>query len=329
MTPWLREHLVCPADRTPLREDGNWLISQAGRRYPVVDGIPVLLRGDVEQTAWWAQKSLDDACAIAEGSLPMPAVRPSEGDGVIDPWVQEIVAATCGIMYKPLIGRLRNYPIPELRLPPAQGDLFLELGCNWGRWLIAAARKGYTPVGIDPSLEAVLSAKRVANQLGLDIGLAVADARFLPFGSASVDVVFSYSVLQHFSKANASLALHEAGRVLRPGGKLLIQMPNRYGVRSLYNQAKRGFSEGSEFDVRYWTTPELRRAFAQAIPGRPSLSVDGYFGLGIQAADRPILPRRYRAVVSASEALRRLSRHLPFIKYFADSLYVETTKLGA
>jgi SAM-dependent methyltransferase len=171
-----------------------------------------------------------------------------------------------------------------------------------------------------------LSAKRVANQLGLDIGLVVADARFLPFQTASVDVVFSYSVLQHFSKANASLAMHEVGRVLRPGGKSLIQMPNRYGVRNLYNQARRGFSEGRAFDVRYWTPPELRHAFAQAIPGSPSISVDGYFGLGIQAADRPILPRRYRAVISVSEALRKASLYLPFLKYLADSLYVETTR---
>jgi SAM-dependent methyltransferase len=323
---WLNDHLACPVDHSPLRQEGSWLISQTGHRYPIVNGIPVLLRSDVEHTAWWAQKSLDDALAIAEGRTAAPAVPQPAGDYAIDPWVQEIVAATCGNLYKPLIGRLHRYPIPDLRLPPARGDTFLELGCNWGRWLIAAAQKGYTPVGVDPSLEAVLSAQRVAAQLGLEVGLVVADARYLPFCSDSVDVVFSYSVLQHFSKANAVLAIHETGRVLCPGGQALVQMPNRYGVRSLYNQARRGFAEGSEFDVRYWTASELQQVFSKAIPGATSVSVDGYFGLGIQAADKPLLPRRYRIVVSSSEVLRKMSHSLPFMISAADSLYIQTVK---
>jgi len=323
---WLYEHLICPVDHSPLHSEGNWLISQTGRRYPVVNGIPVLLRPDVEQTAWWAQKSLDDALAIVEGRMAAPSLPQSTEDDAIDPWVQEIVAATCGNLYKPLIGHLQSYPIPDLRLPPGHDDVFLELGCNWGRWLVAAARKGYRPIGIDPSLEAALSAQRVAAQLGLNIGVVVADARYLPFPSAAIDVVFSYSVLQHFSKANAVLAMSEAGRVLRSGGAALIQMPNRHGVRSFYNLARRGFAEGSVFDVRYWTISELQHAFDQAIPGHSTISVDGYFGLGIQAADRPLLPRRYQVVVSASETLRKMSLRLPFMKSFADSLYIQTVK---
>lgn len=323
---WLHKLLVCPVDHSPLQQQGNWLFSETGRRYPVVNGIPVLLRSDVEQTAWWAQKSLDDAFAIAEGRMAIPTAHSPAGDDIIDPWVQEIVAATCGNLYKPLIGHLRSYPIPDLRLPPGHADTFLELGCNWGRWLIAAARKGYTPIGIDPSLEAILSAQRVTAQMGLKVGLVVADARYLPISSSAMDVVFSYSVLQHFSKTNAMLAVREAGRVLHPGGKALIQMPNRYGIRSLYNLARRGFSEGSEFDVRYWTIPELKRTFGQAIPGHPAVSVDGFLGLGIQAADKPLLLRRHQVIVSISEALRKMSLHLPFMKLFADSLYIQTVK---
>ena len=39
--------LVCPLTRSALRQDGEWLIAQqpegAGLRYPIRDGIPVLL----------------------------------------------------------------------------------------------------------------------------------------------------------------------------------------------------------------------------------------------------------------------------------------------
>src|SRR5882762_5809881 len=61
----------------------------------------------------------------------------------IDPVVSFLIGATNGIAYKGLIGKLAEYPIPEIRLPPGGGKVFLDLGCSWGRWCIAAARKGY------------------------------------------------------------------------------------------------------------------------------------------------------------------------------------------
>ena len=42
--PWLLGKLVCPLTRTPLRLDGDELISDAARlAYPVRDGVPVML----------------------------------------------------------------------------------------------------------------------------------------------------------------------------------------------------------------------------------------------------------------------------------------------
>ncbi|WP_375287570.1 Trm112 family protein [Sphingomonas sp.] len=42
--PWLLERLVCPVTRTPLRQLGDELISDAaGLAYPVREGVPVLL----------------------------------------------------------------------------------------------------------------------------------------------------------------------------------------------------------------------------------------------------------------------------------------------
>lgn len=44
LDPWLLERLVCPATRTPLRQDGDRLVSdEAGLAYPIRDGVPVLL----------------------------------------------------------------------------------------------------------------------------------------------------------------------------------------------------------------------------------------------------------------------------------------------
>jgi uncharacterized protein YbaR (Trm112 family) len=46
----LLELLACPACKTAVREDGDRLVcAQCGRRYPVRDGIPVMLVEEAEQ----------------------------------------------------------------------------------------------------------------------------------------------------------------------------------------------------------------------------------------------------------------------------------------
>ncbi|HTV47407.1 MAG TPA: Trm112 family protein [Phycisphaerae bacterium] len=47
--PDLLQILVCPLTRSPLRLQGNYLISQVGGlKYPIKDGIPVLLVDQAE-----------------------------------------------------------------------------------------------------------------------------------------------------------------------------------------------------------------------------------------------------------------------------------------
>jgi SAM-dependent methyltransferase len=300
--------LVCPRDRSALSAG----VCENGHEYPVVDGVPVLLVDEEAPT--------HAACGRVE-ELPPPV---AEG---IDPFVQEVIAATCGRLYEHLIADLPDYPIPDLRLPPGEGRTFLEVGSNWGRWCVAAARRGYVPTGIDPSLKGVQAARRVAEQLGVEAEYVVGDARRLPFRDASFDVVFSYSVFQHFSKPDALAAFDEIGRVLRPGGESLVQMANLYGAKSLWNQAReRRFREPRTlFDVRYWGPRELRDELERRV-GSTQLSVDGFFTLNPQPTDIALLPRRYRAVVRASETLRRAAEVLPPLTYVADSIYARSRR---
>jgi SAM-dependent methyltransferase/uncharacterized protein YbaR (Trm112 family) len=310
---------ACPRDHAPLSAQNGSLECAAGHRYPCVDGIPVLLVEEVDPTHLACWRSPKRARAGWSESL--------SADGAIDPYVSRAVEKTCGVLYRPLVGRLDAYPIPELPLPRGDGAELLDVGCNWGRWTLAAAGAGYRPVGIDPALEAVAAARRVAAQLERDAEYVVADARHLPFPDGSFDVVFSYSVLQHFGKEDALGALHEIRRVLRPGGRAVVQMANAFGARNLYRQvARRRFREPRGlFGVRYWTPGELRAAFSQAI-GPARLSVDGFFALNAQASDIDLLPRRYRPVVRASELLRRTSERVPALCTVADSVYVQATK---
>jgi SAM-dependent methyltransferase/uncharacterized protein YbaR (Trm112 family) len=321
MNDWLLNLLACPRDKEPLMFADGRLKCGNGHEYPIVDGIPVLLLDDVQQTGWWSEMSLQKARASDNGDTAHAAQPPVSNRGGISDHVQQVVAATCGNLYEHLVGKLETYPIPELRLPDGNGKVLLDIGCNWGRWSIAAARKGYRVIGLDPNLDAVIAARQIAAELGVTCEFVVGDARYLPFKAQSFDVVFSYSVIQHLSKGDAKQTLACIASVLEFDGFSFVQMPNRFGLRSTYHLAKRGFSEGENFDVRYWSPTELKRAFEEAV-GPTKLSVDGFFGLGIQPSDARILPIRFKVVLGASEALRKLSQRFPLLTNMADSLYV-------
>lgn len=339
--PWYLRNLVCPIDHLPLKYMSGVLVSAAGKKYPVVEGIPVMLLEDAEQTLGVASASLlrvkgelvDDrapelyleSLGISETEKVNLIELAKRKDLNIDPVVAYIVGATSGYSYKHLIGNLSSYPIPEIRLPKANGEMLLDLGCNWGRWCIAAARKGYAPVGVDPSLGAIAAARRIARQMNLPIKYVVADARYLPFAPHTFDFVFSYSVLQHFSKENVRQTLQETARVLKQNGTSLVQMPNAFGIRCLQHQAKRRFRAAQNFDVRYWTIPELKKTFEDKI-GRSEVSVDCYFGLGLQVSDLSLMSPRLKAIIKLSERLRSISKRIPLLRYVADSIYVSSIR---
>ncbi len=341
MHSFLRSVLGCPRDKSGLEFDGSRCSCEFGHSYPVVAGIPVLLVEDAPQTIGIAQASIRAARSSRETSgeeetqfyLETLGISDKERAGIrgelqrgntgIDPVVKYLVAATNGILYKPMLGNLASYPIPSFPLEIGNGKILVDIGCSWGRWSVAAARKGYKVIGIDPSLGAILAARRVSKQLGCEADFIVADARFLPLQAKSVDVAFSYSVLQHFSKADVRSTLTELRRILIPSGCTVIQMANAFGVRSMQNQLRRGFREPTDFNVRFWRPTELQSTFS-ALLGDTEMSVDGYFGLGIQASDSPLLPFRYRAIVRASEILKRLSRNAKWMRFLADSVYLRS-----
>lgn len=333
---WYTDNLVCPRTHSPLNFVKDRLVCREGHEYPVVDGIPVMLLESEEQTMEIAQNSLmrakglmiDRRCpdlyleslGASEEEKDIAAELLNTQTNRIDPVVSVVIAATNGIMFKHLIGRLKEYPVPNIPLPKSNNELFLEVGCHWGRWCIAAARKGYSCVGIDPSLSGIAAARRVANQLNLEIKYVVADGRFLPFSNQSFDVVFSYSVFQHLSENNVKLCLEQIVRVLKDGGKSIIQMPNWFAVRNLYNQLKRRFRKAKNFEVRYWSIQKLMEVFGSV--GQTTISVDCFFGLGVQETDLRFMPFCKRVVILLSSLLKNLSRIMPMFCYVADSLYV-------
>ncbi len=334
--PPLDELLACPVDGTPLIRAGEEWVSAAGRRYPTIHGIPVLFHPDSGNTMDPMAKSR----AIASGAIDDPYCIDSLGiteaqkqrveagfrelNRQVDPVVEQIIAATCGNLYRGLVGNLPRYPIPHFRLKSGAGRLLVDLGCNWGRWCVAAAREGFLPIGIDPQIGAVLAARRVAQQLGVKAHFICADARHLPLRRGLVDVVFSYSVIQHLSREDVAQVVETSQRVMKSGACLLVQMPNVMGPRCLYQWARRGFNDGTSFNVRYWSLGQLRKAFGKI--GHIDFEIDCFFGIGLQPSDADIMPAKWRLLLQASEWLRRLEGRVPGLARLADSVYVNVRK---
>ncbi len=324
MNEWLRSRLVCPRDKQALEFSDNQLICTEKHIYPIFEDIPIMLVDDAEITHEYINRTLEKVSQpqnVENGNHDSPNNLDSKN--AIDGFVQGEVPYTSGTMYFSVQHKLTRYPIPEYRLPQGKGERLLDIGCNWGRWSIAAAQKGYQPIGIDPSLDAVLAARRVSKQLGVETNFVVGDARFLPFADDSFDTVFSYGVFQHFSKENVKISLDEVVRVLKQNGKTLIQMPNKYGIRQYQQHRRRGFTEGEGFEVRYWTPAELMETFEKKI-GETKMTTDCYFGLGIQASDVDLLPPHFKMVVYSSEILRKISGVIKPLTKVADSVYLES-----
>ena len=144
--PWFERELICPRDRGDLQRDGDHLWCAQRHRYPIVDGIPIMLLDDVVQTAPDVTRRSLSAADLAMRSR-LSYLAPV---GAVDSYVQAAIVGTNGNLYGRIAGKLPRYPIPEVRLPPARegSQDLLDLGCNWGRWSIAAARRGYRPWGV-------------------------------------------------------------------------------------------------------------------------------------------------------------------------------------
>lgn len=326
MNEWLKDNLACPQDKQKVELDGNYLVCPDNHRYPLIEGIPVMLFDDGSPTHGYITQTLEKVKRIEAGENPGDVITRSENQpDDIDDFVQTEVPYTCGTLYFSVQHQLNRYPFPELRLPPGSGERLLDVGCNWGRWTITAARRGYKAVGIDPSLDACLAGQRIARQFNADALFVVADARFLPFTDDAFDVGFSYGVLQHLKKVNVNVSFDEMARVTKDGGRIVIQMPNKYGIRSFYHLAKRGFSENAVEggEVFYWTPAELMNTFNEKF-GETEMTADCYFGLGIQKNDADLLPLPYRMIIHTSEILRGMSRKVSFLTKVADSVYLHS-----
>lgn len=101
-------------------------------------------------------------------------------------------------------------------LGDVQGKTVLDIGCGEGRFSRQLTDRGAITTGLDPTPNLL---KR-AHELGGGATFVDAFADNLPFAGETFDVVLFYLVLIDIEPLEP--AIHEAFRVLKPGGKCII-----------------------------------------------------------------------------------------------------------
>jgi demethylmenaquinone methyltransferase/2-methoxy-6-polyprenyl-1,4-benzoquinol methylase len=111
-------------------------------------------------------------------------------------------------------------------LAGAPGRRLADIGGGTGNYALALKREGWEPVVVDRSAEMLAQ----ATAKGLET--VESDAQRLPFEDERFDAVTMISMLHHVEDRRAALA--EARRILRPGGRLVLEGYTREDAATLW-----------------------------------------------------------------------------------------------
>jgi SAM-dependent methyltransferase len=139
------------------------------------------------------------------------------------------------------------------------GQRLLDVACGSGMLVALAERQGLTAVGLDISKVAVHSGRR---QHGLR-RMVIGAGENLPFKDGAFDLVAVIGSLEHFF--DPAQGAREVRRVLKPGGKAVILVPNTFSLTHVLYVWRMGdvFDDGQPLQ-RYATRRQWQRLLEQA-----------------------------------------------------------------
>lgn len=181
--------LACPVCKSDVEQENNSLVCvNCNKKFPVVDGIPIMLpklTEDLRLTQEKWDKEYKDR------------YNPQSTDLFSNP-------------------ELRDNYLHVNKFMRSKDGLFLEGGCGTAKISCQLAKEGVQTVGMDISLNALRLASMIFKREGLDGLFVCGNIMELPFKENIFTYVYTGGVLEHFK--DTQIAVDEIYRCLMPGG---------------------------------------------------------------------------------------------------------------
>jgi SAM-dependent methyltransferase len=215
----------------------------------------VLRKADT--TSYWRAKCAEDGL---DAGVQFPVVRCNDcGHVYVSPRLKPAIVADIYARF------WQKYQPKELHADPfalylgrqlhalTGGGRLLDFGCGWSNYLAGAKAAGFDAVGIEVDTAKVEFARRH----GLEVVQANLLDKTLP--ADSFDAVIAQQVFEHLYDPVPHL--QELKRVLKPGGILLMSVPN-YGSLAAKMQGVKWDMLSPVGHVRYFTHGTLAKFLA-------------------------------------------------------------------
>tara|TARA_B100000678_G_scaffold233660_1_gene202744 strand:+ start:1682 stop:2671 length:990 start_codon:yes stop_codon:yes gene_type:complete len=254
--------ILCDAGLALRRREGSWIYLRAASENaggsPLTAAVARLLSIAEQEDAEFAALCDEDRRQLA-------AIR-SAREGKAAEWFEEHAGEW---------DDLRRRHSPDDQVEAALGAALedeplgqmLDIGTGTGRMAELFSDKAERIVALDKSLEMLRVARAKLQHLPADrVELVQGDFLSLPFDSASFDTVLLHQVL-HYA-GDPLIALREAARVLKPGGRIAIVDFAAHGheeLRERFQHTRLGFED-----------EQMAGALAQTgFHSQPPVSLDG------------------------------------------------------
>ena len=240
-----------------IKLDGKYLrCKNCKKKYQVVNGVPILLKN----SNLFNKKNSKN---LFEKRGPKKNLYKKNSHNLYE-YICKNIPSTSGFLYKKKYlknGYFNSYPIPNIDLPIAKTNKnkLLDLGCGWGRWVFASSKKNYISIGVDANINFLKLANAIARENDYNVIFILADIKKLPFKNNTFDVVFSYSVIQHFSFINIAKIFSQVRNVLKINGIFKFQTMNFFGIRNQFYLMKRLYRKSKNFDVYYYSITFMKK----------------------------------------------------------------------
>ena len=147
----------------------------------------------------------------------------------------------------------RHVDFVQARFGDQQPGAVLDLACGAGRHTGALRRRGYRTLGVDLSLTLLTQSPELPRVAG--------DMRALPFADSTFDWVLNFfTSFGYFESERENFRiLEEMVRVMRPGGRFLIDLFNIDRVLATLNPRETRELNGRRVEIERWYDARSRR----------------------------------------------------------------------